>query len=79
MIEASKKDDLVLEKVSCIYYPVWFKKDKVKALINFGSEINTIIQAYILKLNLKIRSTNVQTQKINNSILEKFEMVLTSF
>lgn len=61
VIEASKKDDLVLEKVSSIYYSVWFKKDKIKALINSGSEINTIIQVYILKLDLKIRSTNIKT------------------
>ena len=34
---------------------------------------------YILKLGLKIRSTNVKAQKIDGSTLKTFEMVLVNF
>lgn len=50
VIKASKKDNLMLEKVSCIYYSVWFKKNKVKVLIDFNSKINAMILAYASKL-----------------------------
>lgn len=58
--KASKKNNIVLKRASCIYYPVWFKKDKVKALINSGSKVKAIILAYALKLGLKTCSTNVR-------------------
>ena len=34
---------------------------------------------YILKLGLKIYSTNVKVQKIDGSILKTFKIVLASF
>ena len=34
---------------------------------------------YILKLSLKIHSINIEVQKIDGSIFEKFEIVLASF
>ena len=34
---------------------------------------------YILKLRLKLRSTNIRAQKIDGSILEMFRIVLASF
>ena len=34
---------------------------------------------YISKLGLKVRSTNVEVQKIDGSIFEMFEIVLASF
>lgn len=68
-----------LDWVLCIYYPVWFKKDKVRALINFGNKVNTITPAYALKLSLKVRSTDIGAQKTNVSTLKMFEIILTSF
>lgn len=35
--------------------------------------------AYIAKLDLKIRLTNIKTQKIDNSILKTFEIVFANF
>lgn len=58
--EASKKDNIALDRVLCIYYPIWFKKNEVQTLINSGSEINAIELAYILKLGLKIRLNNIE-------------------
>lgn len=50
MIEANKKDDIVLKKVSYIHNLIWFKKDKVKTLIDFNSKVNAITLVYIAKL-----------------------------
>ena len=82
MIDA-KEEVLILERVSCIYYPVQFKKDahktQIQALIYLESEINAIALAYVSKLGLKVYLTDIGTQKINDSILKIFEIVLVSF
>lgn len=77
--EVNKEDDMILEKVSCIYYPVWFKKNEVRALIDFGSKVNAISLGYASKLGLKVCRTNVEAQKINDSTFKTFEMILASF
>ena len=72
-----------MERVSCIYYPVQFKKDahktQVQALIDSGSKVNAMAPAYASKLGLKVYPTNVGAQKIDGSTLETFGMVLASF
>lgn len=57
--KASKKDDVALDWVPCIYYLIRFKKNEVQALINSGNEINMITLVYILKLGLKVCCINV--------------------
>ena len=78
MTEASQ-EDVALDRVSCICYPIWFKKNKVQALIDSGSEVNAMTPGYASKLGLKVRLTNVGVQKIDGSILKTFGMVLASF
>lgn len=46
VIEAFKKDEIELAKIPCIHYPIWFKKDKIWILVNFGNEVNTITLVY---------------------------------
>lgn len=48
-------------------------------MINFGSKVNAITLAYALKLNLKVRSTDVGAQKIDDSTFKIFEIVLANF
>lgn len=80
IVETSMKDILLaLDLVPCIYYPIWFKKNKIWTLINLASEVNTITLRYIAKLDLKICSTNIGAQKIDSSTLKIFEIFLTSF
>ena len=83
MTEASQKYILVLDQILCIYYLIWFKKNKIQgkiqALINSGNEVNTITSEYASKLGLKICFIDVKAQKIDNSTLKTFEIVLTSF
>lgn len=65
-----------------MYYLLYFyknKKNKLQALINFGSKIHTMTLAYTSKPGFKVRQTNVRAEKINNSILEIFGIVLLSF
>ena len=54
-------------------------QNDVRALIDSGSEVNAMTLGYALKLGLKVRHTDVGVQKIDNSTLETFGMVLASF
>lgn len=56
MINASKKADLLLKRILCIYHLVYFKKikDKIQILLNFRSKINIMTQAYIAKLGFMV-------------------------
>lgn len=64
MSEIANSD--TLNKVPCIWYPVQFQEGlpKVKALINFGCEVNVMTLAYTAKLDLTTQKTNVGTQKL---------------
>ena len=77
--EVSKKGDIALDRMPCIYYSIWFKKNKVQALINSGSKVNVITLVYASKLGFRVRQTDVGAQKIDSSTLETFGMVLASF
>ena len=81
MTETNKEDKMTLKRVSCVYFSHRFGKDTVdvRALIDSGSEVNAITLAYISKLDLRARHTNVGAQKIDDSILQTFGMVLASF
>ncbi len=67
-----------LEQVPYIWYPVIFK-DKTKALLDLGSEVNAMSQAFAEQLGLKICRTNVGAQKIDGTILETYRMVVSTF
>lgn len=64
-----------------IYYPMRFKKnqDEIKALLNFGNEVNVMTPDYTARLGFKVQPTNVSAQKIDSSTLKIFGIVLTSF
>lgn len=77
--EANKKDDIILEKVFCIHYSVWFKKNEVQALINLSNKVNAITLVYASKLDFQVRCANVGAQKIDDSTFKTFGMVMASF
>lgn len=56
--EVCKKDNIILDLVFCIYYLIYFEKNEVQILIDFGSKVNTIIIKYALKSDLKVRCIN---------------------
>lgn len=80
MTKASKKD-IVLDHIPYIHYMVYFWKDqnKVLTLIYSGSEDNVMTPIYVSKLGLKVYLINVRAQKVDDSILKTFGMVLASF
>ncbi len=48
-----------LERVPCIRYPVTFT-DQTEALLDSGSEVNAMSQAFAQQLGLKVRKTNIR-------------------
>ncbi len=67
-----------LEKVPYIWYPVIFK-DQTKALLDSGSEVNIMSQAFAHQLGLTIRKTNIGAQKIDDTTLETYGIVVSTF
>ena len=78
-------------RVPCIHYPVSFLKcqryesqrqesqEQVRILFDSDSKINAMNPTFAQKLGLHIRKTNVGAQKIDDSTLEIFEMVIINF
>lgn len=61
VVSHSRSPDLninisVLEYISCIHYPIQFRKNQanVQILIDSESEVNTITSIYTFKLGLKV-------------------------
>lgn len=48
-------------------------------LIDFRIEVNVINLIYITKLGLKLQKIDISAQKINNSSLETYEIVIIIF
>lgn len=59
---------------------IWFKKNQLKvyALFNSSSKVNGMTPVYAEKLGFIVRLTNIRAQKIDDSILKIFGIVLAS-
>lgn len=72
MTGTSKKvQKMTLNQIPYIYYLVQFQKGKkevIRALINFGSKINTIIPTYISKLCFKTHGIGFANFQIIDTI-----------
>ncbi len=80
MLMTDKKTEEELERVPCIWYPITFKdQDQTEALLDLGSEVNVMSQAFVQQLGLKIRKTNVGAQKIDGTTLETYRIVVFTF
>ena len=83
VIEACQEaQEVILDRVPCIHYPVQFRKDKgatIQALIVLDSEVNAMTSGHAKQLGLQVRKTDVGAQKIDGSLLKTFEMVITGF
>ena len=80
MTGARKK---ALEYIPYIYYSVQFKKNinkvQVQALINLGSEVNIIHLTFTKLLGLPIRPIDIGVQKIDNTTLNTYKMIVEAF
>lgn len=73
---------MALQRVSYIQYPVQFQRslvNKIQALINFSSEVNSMTLTYIAKLGLTFQKTNIGAQKIDGLPLKTHGMALARF
>ncbi len=75
MTQKTKKE---LERVPYIWYLVTFK-DQIEALLDSGSEVNAMSQAFAHQLGLKIWKINVRAQKIDGSTLKTYEIIVSTF
>ncbi len=73
-----RKTEKELEWVPCIWYSVIFK-DQTKAQLDSESKVNIISQAFASQFRLKIWKTNVGAQIIDDTTLEIFGMVVSTF
>ncbi len=67
-----------LEWIPCIWYLITFK-DQTEALLDLGSKVNPISQAFAHQLGFKIWKTNVGTQKIDGTTLKTYEIIVSTF
>ena len=79
MIAASKdaQEVILLDWLPCIHYQVQFQKDQeptIWALIDLGSEINTMTLAYAKQLGLWTRKTSIRA-----SLFRTFKIVIVGF
>lgn len=51
-----------LKHILCIYYLLYFEKDKsnIKILIDSNSEVNAMTPIYVFKLGFKVHYINIQ-------------------
>ena len=68
-----------LAQVPCIRYPINFGKKSVSALLDSGSEVNSVHPAFTKELDLPIRPTDMEGQKIDGTMLETYGMVVAAF
>ncbi len=53
--KAGAEIPVALKHMPCIWYPIQFQESQpIRALIDFGSEVNTMTPAYAMKLGLTI-------------------------
>ena len=70
-----------LAQVSCIRYPITFRKKSVpvSSLLDSGSEASAIYPTFAWELGLSIRTMDVGAQKIDGIMLDTFGMVVIAF
>ncbi len=73
----------LLEQRVINVYPIQFQKEgqleKVRALIDSGSKVNAMTPAFVARLGLITRVTNVGAKKIDGSPLETYGMASAEF
>ena len=65
-------------RVLCIRYLINFEEKSVLALLNSGSEVNSLHLAFVKELGLSIRPTDVGVQKIDGTMLKTYKMVVAA-
>lgn len=74
----TKKKKEKLEQISYIGYAITFS-EQTKTLVVLEGKVNLMSQAFGLQLSFKIRKTNFRTQKIDDTILEIYKIIVSIF
>lgn len=66
----TKKKDITLDRVLCIYYLIYFQKYNinVKTLIYSENKVNIMTLTHILKLSLQDQKINIRASKLINHV-----------
>lgn len=75
MIAISK----ALDKVLCMKYLVIFQSKFIDVLVDLGNEVNAMHLGFNIKLRLVTRPTNIGTQKIDNTYIQMYSMIIAGF
>ena len=68
-----------LAQVPYIYYSINFGKKSVSTLLDLGSKVNAIYLIFAKELGLLIRTADVGVQKIVDTTLNTYGMVVVAF
>lgn len=68
-----------VQRVLCIYYFVQLNEFSVEAYIDSDNEVNTVQPSFLITQGICICKTNVNTQKVDGSGLEIYEIVIVLF
>lgn len=77
--EDSKNLRTNLTQILYIQYFITFWKKFILVLLDLGSEVNAIYLTFTKELRLLVRLIDVGAQKIDNSILDIYEIVIAAF
>ena len=78
-VEDGKNPRSNFAQVVYICYPINFRKKFILALLDLGSKINAVYPIFTKKLGLSIRPIDVGAQKIDDSMLDTYGMVIAVF
>lgn len=81
VLVTNNNEVFVLKKILYIKYPVKFQKkyEQIKALFNNSSKVNFISFDFTWKLGFNFQKTHDGAQKIDDSTLRIFGMVIADF
>ena len=68
-----------LAQVTYIWYPIIFRKKFVLILFDLNNEINIIYLTFTKKLGLSIIPIDIGAQKIDNTILDTYKIIVAAF
>ena len=74
----TEKTEKELKRIPWIWYLVIFK-DWTEALLDSKSKVNAMRQAFASQLGFRIQKTNIGVKKIDDTTLETYRIVVSTF
>ena len=77
--ESNENPGFNFAQVSCIRYPINFKKKSMLAFLDSSNEVNAIHLIFTKELSFSIRVIDIRAQKINGTMLDNYRMIVADF